>query len=79
MSMNKIFSAPKSLELENFLFNPIAVINACSTVYLIHRDEHELKVMRDGEYFINKIVAVYLVVNLVRMTFSRLHYFTSVK
>ncbi|KAG4065476.1 hypothetical protein HA402_009037 [Bradysia odoriphaga] len=43
MSTNKIFSAPESLELENFLFNPIAVINARPTVYLIYRDEHELK------------------------------------
>lgn len=45
MSQNKIYTAPKSLELENFVFNPIAVINVCPTTYLIHREEHEIKVI----------------------------------
>lgn len=53
MSSNKIYTAPKSLELENFVYNPIAVINVCPTLFLIYREEHQIEVIWE-----NVIVAI---------------------
>lgn len=54
MSQDNIFTAPKSLELDNFVFNPIATINFSTEGCLVHREEHEIKVILNYICFLNK-------------------------